>query len=109
MMDSGEGEFSAFHARDLPNAASDGYAATPVGASMLAMVINDDVGCLDARGGLETIASMLVPARGLRRANSERTVGPELQLHRLAPLPTTTPESAGLRALDPDSIVAGSL
>jgi hypothetical protein len=31
----------------------------PVGASMLAMDVNDDAGILDARGALEIIASML--------------------------------------------------
>jgi hypothetical protein len=33
----------------------------PVGASTLAMVVNDDAGCLMPRGVLETIASMLAP------------------------------------------------
>jgi hypothetical protein len=28
---------------------------------MLAMVVNDDAGCLDPRGGLASIASMLAP------------------------------------------------
>src|SRR5690349_20084311 len=40
---------------------------------------------------------------------SEKAVGPGVRLHRLASLPTTTPESAGLWALTPDSIVTRSL
>jgi hypothetical protein len=33
----------------------------PVGASMLAMVVNDDAGNLTPRGALRFIASMLAP------------------------------------------------
>jgi hypothetical protein len=32
-----------------------------VGASLLAMVVNDDAGCLDACGALEVFASVLAP------------------------------------------------
>ncbi|PPA00928.1 hypothetical protein C4E44_27310 [Pseudomonas sp. MWU12-2312b] len=34
---------------------------TPVGASLLAMEVNDEVGCLDERGALTSIASRLAP------------------------------------------------
>ena len=40
---------------------------------------------------------------------SDGNVGPGLKLHRLASLPTTTPESAGLCALAWVSIVSASL
>jgi len=33
----------------------------PVGASLLAMVVNDNAGYLNERGALESIASMLAP------------------------------------------------
>ncbi|AWY41790.1 hypothetical protein DKY63_18560 [Pseudomonas putida] len=36
-------------------------APSPVGASLLAMVVNDDEGCLDVRGVLTFIASRLAP------------------------------------------------
>jgi len=35
--------------------------ASLVGASLLAMVVNDDAGCLVPRGGLRLIASRLAP------------------------------------------------
>jgi hypothetical protein len=38
---------------------------------MLAMVVNDDAGCLTPRGALETIASMLAPTGG-QRPHTER-------------------------------------
>ncbi|POA80048.1 hypothetical protein C1890_02965 [Pseudomonas sp. DP16D-R1] len=34
---------------------------SPVGASLLAMDVNDDAGCLDERGALASIASGLAP------------------------------------------------
>ncbi|POF40908.1 hypothetical protein B0D71_16850 [Pseudomonas laurylsulfativorans] len=37
------------------------YAVTPVGASLLAMVVNDDAGCLAPRDALWFIASGLAP------------------------------------------------
>ncbi|AWY39868.1 hypothetical protein DKY63_08125 [Pseudomonas putida] len=37
----------------------------PVGASLLAMVVNDNAGYLDKRGVLESIASMLAPTGGI--------------------------------------------
>ncbi|OXR33939.1 hypothetical protein PSJE_18260 [Pseudomonas jessenii] len=38
--------------------------ADPVGASLLAMEVNDDAGCLDERGALTCIASKLAPTKG---------------------------------------------
>jgi hypothetical protein len=38
---------------------------SPVGASLLAMVVNDDAYFLDVGGVLESIASRLVPTGGL--------------------------------------------
>ncbi|SDV12323.1 hypothetical protein SAMN05216558_3581 [Pseudomonas vancouverensis] len=40
--------------------------STPVGASMLAMVVNDDAGNLPPRSALRFIASELTPTGGLR-------------------------------------------
>ena len=37
------------------------FTEKPVGASLLAMVVNDDAGCLDACGVWDTIASKLAP------------------------------------------------
>ncbi|MDQ0122840.1 hypothetical protein J2W17_001787 [Pseudomonas lini] len=37
------------------------YAAPPVGASLLAMDVNDNAGYLEVRGALESIASRLAP------------------------------------------------
>jgi len=37
------------------------YAVAPVGASLLAMVVNDNDGCLTPRGALRFIASRLAP------------------------------------------------
>jgi hypothetical protein len=37
------------------------YAVTPVGASLLAMIVNDNDGCLTPRGALRFIASRLAP------------------------------------------------
>ena len=34
---------------------------TPVGVSLLAMVVNDNADCLDARSALKSIASRLAP------------------------------------------------
>jgi hypothetical protein len=42
----------------------DAITTFPVGASTLAMDVNDDAGCLDARGALAIIASMLAPTGG---------------------------------------------
>ncbi|PYY70739.1 hypothetical protein CRX42_09805 [Pseudomonas jessenii] len=36
----------------------------PVGASLLAMVVNDNAGCLVSRGGLASLASRLAPTAG---------------------------------------------
>ncbi|AWY40302.1 hypothetical protein DKY63_10510 [Pseudomonas putida] len=38
----------------------------PVGASLLAMVVNDNAGCLIPRGDLKFIASRLAPTVGWR-------------------------------------------
>ncbi|VVM86989.1 hypothetical protein PS659_02640 [Pseudomonas fluorescens] len=38
----------------------------PVGASLLAMVVNDDAGNLTPRGALRFIASRLAPTLGVR-------------------------------------------
>jgi hypothetical protein len=40
------------------------FVVVPVGASLLAMLVNDDAGCLIPRGDLWFIASMLSPTRG---------------------------------------------
>jgi hypothetical protein len=45
---------------------------SPVGASLLAMVVNDDAPFLIKRGVFEPIASKLAPTKGGMRAANER-------------------------------------
>jgi hypothetical protein len=47
----------------------DGRTPNPVGASMLAMVVNDDTGCLNARVVWTFFASKLAPTGGCVRSS----------------------------------------
>ena len=70
-MDSGEGEFSAFHARDLPNAANGRFVRRPepvahktVGAGLLAMAMVMAMAMAMVNVLPPSLASQLLQGRG---------------------------------------------
>ncbi|KQZ93418.1 hypothetical protein ASD60_20735 [Pseudomonas sp. Root562] len=49
---------------------------SPVEASLLAMDVNDDAGCLNERGAFASIASRLVPAGECGNKKGDRSTAP---------------------------------